>query len=470
MINYKKFNRHIFKIFKFSDSGQMNQSTLIIAGILAVVLFSSFLFGFNPEKLFVLVLAIGAFLLALINTKASLVILIFSMLFSPEFVIDPSVPRPVIIRLDDIILLIICFTWLIKMAVNKRLGLLRFTPLNAPLLLYICVCIISTLLNIRENEIFLKTGFFYTLKYFEYFLLYFMVVNNLDSLKQIRVFTFLIFIVCILVAVYTYPQIFAGHKTSAPFEQQVGGGEPNTLGGYQLLLLAIAGGIFLHTNSGFWQFACIATILITIPSFLYTLSRGSYIGFIFMYLTLTFLVKKKKQILIIILILAVLTLPFILPSVVINRISSTFLPDKQIDILGEHINLEESAAARIETWGFVFKDWLKRPFLGYGVGAKFVDVQFARVLLETGIVGLWIFIWLMITIFKSSLKTLKSIDDDWSRGLVIGFIAAFFGLLIHSFSASTFIIIRVMEPFWFWAAIVIMLPEFKQEASNSQIT
>jgi len=40
-----------------------------------------------------------------------------------------------------------------------------------------------------------------------------------------------------------------------------------------------------------------------------------------------------------------------------------------------------------------------------------------------------------------------------------GFIAAFVAILIQSLTTNTFIIIRVMEPFWVIAAIVILLPQ-----------
>jgi O-antigen ligase len=122
--------------------------------------------------------------------------------------------------------------------------------------------------------------------------------------------------------------------------------------------------------------------------------------------------------------------------------------------------LDESAAARIENWKTVFEKWKKRPFLGYGVtGVGLVDTQYPRVFGETGIIGFLIFIWLMAAVFRYGFQTFNNIEDDWSRGLALGFLAGFVGLLIHSFSANTFIIVRIMEPFWFLAAVVMMLPQ-----------
>jgi hypothetical protein len=41
----------------------------------------------------------------------------------------------------------------------------------------------------------------------------------------------------------------------------------------------------------------------------------------------------------------------------------------------------------------------------------------------------------------------------------MGYLAGFAGLLTHGIGANTFIIVRIMEPFWFFTAIVVMLPD-----------
>jgi hypothetical protein len=41
------------------------------------------------------------------------------------------------------------------------------------------------------------------------------------------------------------------------------------------------------------------------------------------------------------------------------------------------------------------------------------------------------------------------------------------GLLVHAIGSNTFIIVRIMEPFWFFAGIVLMLPELEHRASPS---
>jgi O-antigen ligase len=80
------------------------------------------------------------------------------------------------------------------------------------------------------------------------------------------------------------------------------------------------------------------------------------------------------------------------------------------------------------------------------------------VLVETGILGLAAFIYLLVSVFKLARSNLKRLKIPEHKGLVLGFMAGYIGLLIHAIGANTFIIVRIMEPFWLLAGIVTILP------------
>ena len=419
--------------------------------------------------LFLVTLSLLLFFIAITKTDFALVILIFSMLLSPEFVLGGIPGRSVVVRFDDILIFVVFFGWLAKMAMNKELGLLITTPLNKPILGYISICLLSSGLGILQGEINPKANFFYILKYVEYFILFFMVSNNIRSKKQIKFFMVAFLITCFLVCAYALLTTGGGGRATAPFEGP--NGEPNTLGGYLTLLFALTAGFFLYSPSLIWSYTSAGLGCLIFFTLLQTLSRGSYMAFIVMFLSLTVLTRKKKTLLIGLLSLGILFTPFILPKItprVTQRLEYTFSRGRTYQPLGRKVKIEDSAAARVESWKRVIKDTMRRPLLGYGVtGVGLVDAQYPRVLGETGIIGFLIFIWLIIVILKNNLRIFNNIEDKWLQGLSLGFLAGFIGLLAQALVANTFIIVRIMEPFWFLAAIVIVLPQIQKQESES---
>jgi O-antigen ligase len=79
------------------------------------------------------------------------------------------------------------------------------------------------------------------------------------------------------------------------------------------------------------------------------------------------------------------------------------------------------------------------------------------VLAETGLVGLVAFLWLVWSVGRHALDVHASRGDPEERGLVLGFLAGFVGLLVHAFGSNTFIIVRIMEPFWLLAGLIVVL-------------
>jgi hypothetical protein len=49
----------------------------------------------------------------------------------------------------------------------------------------------------------------------------------------------------------------------------------------------------------------------------------------------------------------------------------------------------------------------------------------------------------------------------------VGLIAGLVGLLVHAIGANTFIIVRIMEPFWFLTGIVIALSQINDESIHT---
>lgn len=410
-------------------------------------------------------IALAIFVLSFLKIEFGLYILIFSMLLSPEIMIGEtqggSLSRGVTLRLEDFLLVVIGFGWFAQNAVNKELGLFLRTPLNKAIFLYVFSAVLATGFGIMAGNVSAKTGFFFVLKYIEYFIVYFMMANHVKNEEQIKRFLFCLFLTCFITSIIGILQIPGGGRVSAPFEGTRG--EPNTLGGYLLFIGLVAAGLFSKAENNRLRNALALLIVVIIPPFLFTLSRTSYLAFVPGIVTLGFLMDKKAIVGGIFLLLLAVS-PLFLPGQVKERMLYTFdQPVHRDQIKIGDMRLDTSTSARIASWQEALRDWTKRPVLGYGVtGYQFVDAQFPRVLTETGIIGLMAFIYLLYSIWKTAYKNYRELKTPYFKGITVGYMAGFVGLVVHSIGANTFIIVRIMEPFWFFTGILVTLPMLEE--------
>lgn len=415
--------------------------------------------------------ALVLFVLAFARTEFALYVMVFSMLLSPEITASAgglAERRDVTVRTEDFVLLVVGFSWFAKTAVNKELGLVAKTPLNRPIIAYVAVNLMATLLGYLMGSVQTAAGYFYVLKYIEYFVVYFMVVNNLrDRAHAWRLLTAAL-LTAAIVSVIGLTQIPSGERVSAPFEGE--SGEPNTLGGYLLFMMAIAGGIALEATRLVIRTRFVALLGLMAVPFAFTLSRASYLGVIPAFLALLAVTTRRRALIAIALVVVVCSplLLVVAPPSVVNRVLYTFEPEaNQPTVRLGKVGLDPSTSARILSFKQAFAGWLERPIFGWGVtGFGFMDAQYARVLVETGIVGFLTFVWLLWSVLKAARAAYLRLVDPLDRGLVMGFIAGTFGLLAHAIGSNTFIVIRIMEPFWLVAGIVVMLPVFVDDETR----
>lgn len=439
----------------------MRSFILVLIHVSVAILAGYLLTQYSPSMLLVGIVAIVIFVVSFINIEWGLYILIFSMLLSPEIMAgdtgEGSLGRGVTLRLEDFLLVIIGLSWLARNAVDKNLGLFLKTPLNKAILFYVLACVLSTGFGIIAGRVELKTGFLFVLKYMEYFIVFFMMVNHVRNSDQVKRFIVCLFLTCIIASLIGAFQIPGGGRVSAPFEGEIG--EPNTFGGYLLFMGCVAGGILAKADNLKTKQMMAVVILCIIPPFLFTQSRSSYLAAVPALLVIGYM-TDRRLIILGLLAVALIVSPLFLPKAVKNRIMYTFTqPEEQGQIQIGKLRLDTSTSARLTSWKEALSDWPKHPVLGFGVtGYGFVDAQFPRILIETGILGLIAFLYLLYSIAKLALQNLKEVNTSYYQGLGIGFLAGFVGLVVHALGANTFIIVRIMEPFWFLVGIISVIP------------
>ncbi len=253
----------------------------------------------NIERILIILLGFVIFFVTFNYPVKSVVLLIFSMLLSPEIKVAQVPGRDVVIRYDDILLIMMFLFWIFRTAIKKEAFLIK-VPIQLPLFLYTSAYVLSTILGILRAYLNWQKAFFYVLKYVEYYIMYLMVVNILKDEKDIRKYLKYGLFVLIIVLLYSYYYYFNATgelvRTTAPFEAPLDKpieAEPASLGGYYLLCMGIILSLISETK-GISFFFLILLFILIYPSFLLTFSRASYMGFVGLFLIFLLMVRKKK--------------------------------------------------------------------------------------------------------------------------------------------------------------------------------
>jgi hypothetical protein len=399
------------------------------------------------------VIGIIVILFTLIDIEFGIYCLVAGMLLSPDIELPwPKLPsRTVVVRVDDLMILMVGAAWFAQTAVRGKLDNLASTPLNKPILWFTFLTILSTARGSFTGSVgHPLTAFFYVLKFSEFFLLYLLVVNTISNETQIRRIMVAYFLTVIVVVVWsTWTAVIERSvgRATTPFESHE---EPGTLGGYLLFSFALAFGLLTYVGNFLHRLFYMALMAAIIPPFLYTLSRGSYMAFLPMFLTVLFL-SRRKAIPIFLLVIFVFASPW-LPQVTVERVEYTFQNRIQSAVEPgdeSEVVLDPSSAARLERYDGVIRQWQYRPLLGQGVtGVGFVDSQVVRVLGEVGILGLLTLFWIFKNLFQTTFRLYRVLEPGYMKGLVLGMMAGTVGLIFHGATANTFTIVRIAGPFW----------------------
>lgn len=125
---------------------------------------------------------------------------------------------------------------------------------------------------------------------------------------------------------------------------------------------------------------------------------------------------------------------------------------------GQHIQPLFSAAMRLAYWQETIQLIKSHPFIGIGPGnfdlphSRYAHNSYLQLWAETGIFGLLAFIWLIFSIIKSSLQSLKGSPSKTQIALLLSSCIAF---LIHNLVDLTFFLPEASFIFWALAGLLI---------------
>lgn len=432
--------------------------------LFGLALWAQHLVFHNPS--ITVALAVSGLVFGVTVTRADfgVYILIIAMLLSPEIEMEDvkSGHRNFTVRYDDLLIMVIFLGVMVKLAFEGRFSLWRPSPVNVPIMLYFGVCLLSTLLALERNlGAWDRTMAMFTLlKMLQFYLVFWLVGHATTSLRQVRRQLALFFVVAVVVAGYGIYSIGTTPRVSAPFES--GGTEPNTLGGYLVICICVALGLFTQARSWRWRLVFLGLVAVCGLPLLYTLSRASYLAII-AGATVVGLVGRSYLIVAAVA-LTLAASPVIMPPEVIQRVAHTFQEEHGYDV-GGVVMVDKSTGERFMVWrkvGFLVTLAPIYALFGGGVAwERVLDSQYARVILETGLVGLAAFLYLQFSVLRTVREAYRWTDDWVGRGLAMGMFAVTLALIVHSTGTISFLIVRIMMPFW---VLVAMCAHVRNEA------
>lgn len=409
-----------------------------------------------------------AAVLTFIQPILGLYILTFSMLLSPELTLAQIGDRAVIVRVDDLLIILIFIAWAARTAIRKDISFIRQSPLHRPIFVYYFLIFFASGINVLRGDAAPLQAFFYSMKYLEYVIIFILAVNIVETPEQIAGLLKAMFVTAGIVLLFGYITVMTTNLAPfCPFDIEKGEAEPATLGGYLVLLMGVAWGIFSRSAQGPWSLWLIGFWIASVPMIFLTKSRASYISFAVV-LALTTLFERRRRIVLSFLIVgAVLMVNLVFPRVyqtAKNRILYTFQPQggPQRQIAGKTFQLEQSAESRIKFWKRAFSYYLpQHAILGHGVSPRpALEGQIPVIAYETGILGILFFLWMIWSIIKESYRLFDEHPSRELSGLGLGFLLGFAGVWTHSLVNTSFIIIRIMEPFWFLVGLICVANRF----------
>lgn len=457
---------------------------IVIAAFVCLVTVFAFVISRSPLSVAIVVgvsVIFGA--LCFVQPRWVLYVVILASLFSPELTLGeslgPAAKRGATLRAEDLLVVVIVISWLARAAVQKELGLLLRTPLNRPIFAYALLCTLSTALGFLFGWVEQPLGAaLFVLKYIQYFVLFFIIVNHIQTPRDARNLVIAGIVTYVAMCIFGLAQIPTGERptvyTGRPY------GEPNTLAAYLVFMVGICCGLMLWARTAlvqlFWGvLAALGAVVLA-----YTLSRSGWLG-VAGIITVLVLIGRHRVALVGTLLAIVAFLVFTsfdtgwLPGPIAQRIRETaghFEPEPgppPLVVFGVHF--DPSATARLRSYGQALSIWFDRggtdwvPVLtGSGVlgSGKFVDGQYVRVLVETGLLGLVAFLALVGAMWRLAWRAYKTLRTPWYKGLTLGYLAGFAGLILHAVGANTFIIVRIMEPFFIFTGVVLLLPAMEE--------
>jgi putative inorganic carbon (hco3(-)) transporter len=187
-------------------------------------------------------------------------------------------------------------------------------------------------------------------------------------------------------------------------------------------------------------------VAITVFATMYCFSRGGYIAVLFSVFVLGLLKDRK---LLLVLGVFLLTWQTVVPAPVRERVTMTKKANGQ---------LEESAQERVDLWEDAEQSMLHSPIVGQGFATfqygqhvdnlKDTHNWYVKVLVETGIIGFILALWMLQQMLATSYRLFKTTSDPLYQGLGLGLFLASCSCIVANMFGDRWTLLEITGLLW----------------------
>ncbi|MFH0853953.1 MAG: O-antigen ligase family protein [bacterium] len=390
------------------------------------------------------------------------------------------------------------------------------TPIDKPLLIFITITAISAIANLT-GPIYWILGL---RQIFRFTLLYYTIIYLNPAKKQIKtIIIILLFLLAIQSAIGIGQALIGksadqflipdkvreiGEITTSDFVEQSWSsgqrifatmGRYDKLGTFLCLAILISFGFFLETKDKKIKKIFLLLIIFALPALILTYSRMSWLGAAIGICFVGIIIKKNKLIAFLTAIMACLFLIYIISYISNNNLIINRIIDKKSMGVGERFLMLFSATefkGSYKGYGrfyFIINTPLKvikkYPVIGVGLGRYgsgvsaalgsreiynelniaygiqnylgSIDNNWFSLWGETGTLGIISFIWIIASLFIFTYKFYKTTNDNFSKGLALGFLAVILAVSLQGFLGQYFEVRPLSFYFWLLGGAVVSL-------------
>ena len=354
---------------------------------------------------------------------------------------------------------------------------------NSSLVLPLLIFILANFLSLLNSKQCIKLSLEALLfKWLEYVILYFIVVDTVNTKRKINIVVAVLLFSVSLVGIDGIYQRVAGvdflrHWTLSMVMQS---GAPaisgafnhyNDLAAYLVTLLPLLICVYFCAKHkiGLLYFILSVVMILNIACLIGTFSRAGWISFTASLIIILIIMQKKRVLffgLLVVFLLCLLLIPDLR-----MRVWVTFLAGGD----AQRLNIWKDSLIMIK----------EHPVLGMGVGTFMENFEhygnfinpyahlgqyahncFLQIWAEAGIFALLSFLWFVILIFVKGIKAFR-IRGNY---LLLGVVSGFFAFLVHSSLDTGLYSLRLAFLFWFMAGLTAAITKLETIASKQEST